>query len=128
MEGASTTASWIQAGGVVAFGCLVLAILLQLKPVLKEFLELIKKVFELLNELRTTLASLLERERMRGERLAARDAQQRFAAVASGVVPAEEFDDPPTNPIAVVPRTKTPPSGVRASTYGPGRPPRGGDG
>ncbi|HEY1554781.1 MAG TPA: hypothetical protein VGF94_08105 [Kofleriaceae bacterium] len=112
MEGASTTASWLQAGGVLAFAVLVLVLLRELVP-------LLKALYEVLSKVRETLAALLERERMRGERLAATDAQRRMM-----LPPEADFDDPPTNPIAIpLPSTRrTPPHGVPIGVYGPKKP------
>jgi hypothetical protein len=115
MEGiSSSTASWIQAGGVVAFGALVLVILRQLKPVLDA-------VQVTLMDVGRTMAALLERERVRGERIAAADAQRRQQLA----ILEADFDDPPTNPIAMrVPKSalRTPSHGVPVGRYGPMKP------
>lgn len=87
-----TTASWIQAGGVLAFASAVLWQLRDLKPILKA-------VADTLLQVQLTQAALLERERVRAEAKAARD--------AAGV-PAQTWAEETTQPII---ERATPPGG-----------------
>lgn len=94
---AATTASWIQAGGVLAFAGAVLWELRQLRPIMAE--------------VKTVLASLLERERMRAE--------QRAQIIAAQAVPAQVWDDTTDAIGEPVRRHATP---ARGTVYGPYRP------
>lgn len=93
----ATTASWIQAGGVLAFAGAVLWELRQLRP--------------LIAEVRQVLASLLERERMRAE--------QRAQLLAAQAVPNQVWDDETDAIAEPLRRHRTPP---RGGNYGPIRP------
>lgn len=113
--GDASLTSWVQTGGVVAFAAAVLYQLRELKPFLKDLTSTLTLV-------QTTLASLLERERARAERIAAQDAQR--AAAVINPVP-EQFEDL-TGPIEVPRRpTQTP---ARGTAYAQHRPKTSGGG
>lgn len=116
-------ASWVQAGGVGLFAAAVLWQLRDLKPVLKA-------VGETLGEVKSTLAALLERERARAERIAAQEALRKQLLSQQGAPVETQWESDETRPIEVsAPRRNTPPRGGTAGGgYGPGRPPRGGEG
>jgi hypothetical protein len=109
--GDGSLTSWVQTGGVLAFAGAVLYQLRELKPVLKE-------VGEILSQVRSTLAALLERERARAERIAAQDAlrargDSRSLLGEARVVEVAPEDEDFTGPIDVQ-RVKaaTPPRGL----------------
>jgi hypothetical protein len=118
-----SVASWVQAGGVGLFAAAVLWQLRDLKPIFKA-------VGETLTRVETTLAALLERERTRGERLAAQDALRR-GRLATLEGREETWEDEPTGAaeVPVLPPRRTPPRGapVVGGGYGPTKP-RGGNG
>jgi hypothetical protein len=80
MDPSTATASWIQTGGVLAFAAAVLWELKQLRPLIKEWIDQREKDRGLLNEVKTILSVLLERERMRA---AQRDLLLRQAGVTT---------------------------------------------
>lgn len=90
----------VQAGGVLAFASVVLYILRELRPVLKD-------VAAQLFEMRITFAALLERERLRDQRrkressgpLSAPLFLPKSTAVS---VPQGEFDEDPTTDIVAL--------------------------
>jgi hypothetical protein len=97
----ASIASWVQAGGVVAFAGAVLWELKQLRPIM--------------GEVKSILSSLLERERMRAEQRAQIIARQQ-------AVPHQVWDDVTdaiTEPVPKV-RRKTPARPFGG--YGPSRP------
>lgn len=93
----ASVASWVQAGGVVAFAGAVLWELKQLRPIM--------------SEVKGILASLLERERMRSE--------QRAELIRQQATPHYVWDDV-TDAIGEPVRRRTPARGL--GTYGPMRP------
>lgn len=85
-----STASWIQAGGVLAFAG---AVLVQLRDFRRELAPLLKGIGETLGFVQTTMSALLERERARAERLAAQDAaRQAQANMRKQAVPESSWD------------------------------------
>jgi hypothetical protein len=101
-----SVASWVQAGGVLAFASAVLWQLRDLKPLFSE-------IGRVIADVEKTLAALLERERIRHERQAAADAAR---------VPAD--DEGLTPPLGVATRLSRAQS--QPGTYGPFKPPREG--
>jgi hypothetical protein len=107
IEQSNAVASWVQAGGVVAFAGAVLLELKQLRPIMSE----VKQV----------LASMLERERMRAE--------QRAQILQQQGIPENRWDDvtdavsmPVQKPIL---KRRSPPRGYPVGNYGPMKPKHG---
>lgn len=88
-RGKVTTTDAVQAGGVLAFASLVLYILKELRPVLKE-------IASQLFEMRITFAALLERERVRDMR------RKRESSGPQPVPVAVDPDDETTDMICLI--------------------------
>lgn len=115
------TASWIQTGGVLAFAGAVLWELKQLRPLIKEWIEERRADRDLIGEVKTLLAQLLERERMRSEQ---RAQLLRRKAESDQPLP-EQWEDVTDNvsiPTPVPKRAHTAPFGL---PYGPMTPKKG---
>jgi hypothetical protein len=113
MDQSNNVASWVQAGGVVAFAAAVLWELKQLRPIMSEVAQV--------------LAKMLERERMRAEQRA-QLLQLQQGGERRAPIPVEGWDD--TTDAVAMPvkppkkRSATSPRGYPVSVYGPLRPPR----
>ena len=109
IAGDASLASWVQAGGVIAFAGAVLMQLREIKPFLGE-------LTKTLGEVRTTMASLLERERTRAERLAAQDAARQAMQFKTGGAVPENWDGHPTGTIEIPHEHSTPTPKKRMQT------------
>lgn len=122
----ASVVSWVQAGGVLAFAAMVMW---RLEKYLGGLEPTIKAFDKTMDEVKTVLAQLLERERFRDERRAAVEtAHNRFRLYSDAPESPEPREWEETPPLGTIgPRTqraRTNPGGRSPSEYGPGKPPK----